>query len=290
MYKNINFGNSAGTYNTRDISIGLKRNEMAAAFFLMMPGPKMIWQFGEQGFDYSINHCPNGTVNNNCRLEPKPIRWDYLQIAERKRLTDAYAGFLKLRAHPLFKNGFFTNRVDYNLSGAFKWLRLTTDTSNILVVGNFDVNAASGQVTFQHAGTWYNYLTGQIFNATGAAQTINLQPGEYSVFVNRNVTNILTPVREVIYEGKKIRLSVAPNPVRQYANIEYEVPESGQVNISIMDGMGRRVSQVFSGFRAKGSYKITLQDDFMLNKAATGIYYLQMEFKNRKLVQKLVLQ
>ena len=290
MYKNLNFGNSAGSYNVRDLNTGLRRNEMAAAFLYMMPGPKMIWQFGEQGYDYSINYCTNGTVNNACRLDPKPIHWDYLQNAARKRLTDVYTGLLKLRSHPLYRTAFLTNRVDYSLAGGFKWLRLTTDTSNILVVGNFDVNAVPGQVTFQNAGTWYNYLTGQTFNATGAAQTINLQPGEYAVYVNRNVTHILTPVREVIYEGKKIRLSVAPNPVRQSANIEYEIPESGQVSISVMDGMGRKVSQLFSGFRAKGVYKIGLQDEFLLNRAAKGVYFLQLEFRSKKLVQKLVLQ
>ncbi len=290
MYKNLNFGNASGSYNVRDLNTGLKRNEMAASFLLMMPGPKMIWQFGEQGYDYSINYCTNGTVNNACRLDPKPIKWDYLQNTARKRLTDVYSGLLKLRAHPLYRTAFLTNRVDYSLSGGFKWLRLTTDTSNLLVVGNFDVNPASGQVTFQNAGTWYNYLTGQTLNATGSAQTISLQPGEYAVYVNRNVTNILTPVREVIYNGKKIRLSVSPNPVRQYANIEYEIPESGQVNISVMDGMGRKVSQLINGFRAKGVYKIILQDEFLLNKAAKGVYFLQLEYKSKKLVQKLVLQ
>ena len=289
MYKNINFGNSAGSYNVRDLNTGLKRNEMAASFFLMMPGPKMIWEFGEQGYDYSINHCTNGTVNNACRLDPKPIRWDYLQNTARKRLTDVYTGLLKLRAHPLYRTAFLTNRVDYSLAGGFKWLRLTTDTSNVLVVGNFDVNAASGQVTFQNAGTWYNYLTGQTFNATGTPQTINLQPGEYAVYVNRNVTHVPTPVREVFYEGKKIRLSVAPNPVRQSANIEYEIPESGHVSISVMDGMGRKVSQLFSGFRAKGIYKMGLLDQSLLHKAK-GVYFLQLEFKSKKLVQKLVLQ
>src|SRR4030095_15681652 len=110
--------------NVRDLNTGLKRNEMAAAFFFAMPGPKMIWQFGEQGYDYSINTCTNGKVNNNCRLDPKPIKWDYLQNTARKRLTDVYTGLLKLRVHPLYRTAFTSNRVDYSLAGGFKWLRL----------------------------------------------------------------------------------------------------------------------------------------------------------------------
>ncbi len=50
-YKNINFGNSSGGYTTKDTSTSLLRNEMCAAFFMSMPGPKMIWEFGELGYD-----------------------------------------------------------------------------------------------------------------------------------------------------------------------------------------------------------------------------------------------
>ena len=75
---------SNGGYNIKNIPTGLKRNEMAAAFWAMTPAPKMMWQFGELGYDYSINTCGNLTVNNNCRTDRKPIKWDYLADANRK--------------------------------------------------------------------------------------------------------------------------------------------------------------------------------------------------------------
>ena len=150
------------------------------------------------GYDYSINHCTNGTVNNACRLDPKPIRWDYLQNISRQRLFDIYSALLKLRFHPLYKNGFLTDRVTHNLAGAFKWLQITTDTSNVCIIGNFDVNTATSTVTFQNAGTWYDYLNGNTFTATGTPQTISLQPGEFHLYLNRNVTNVVTtPVSNI---------------------------------------------------------------------------------------------
>ena len=154
MYKNLNFGNSSGSYNTKDLYTALHRMEMNAAFFFNIPGPKMIWEFGELGYDYSINYCTNGTVNNACRLDPKPIKWEeYQQNISRKRLLEIYSALIKLRFHPLYKNGFLTDRVSHNLAGAFKWLQVTTDTSNICVIGNFDVMTTTGTVTFQNAGT-----------------------------------------------------------------------------------------------------------------------------------------
>ena len=289
MYKNINFGNSSGNYSVKDINVGLRRNEMASAFLYMMPGPKMIWQFGESGYDYSINHCANGTVNNSCRTDPKPIRWDYLQEANRKRLNEVTSGLLKLRAHPLFRNGFVTDRVERNLGGAVKWLKLTTDTSNILVIGNFDVTANSGTVTFQSAGTWYDYLSTNTITTTGVAQTISLAPGEYHIYVNRNITNAITPVTNLIYGGKRIRLNVYPNPIRQQATIEYEIPESGNVNMRLLNSNGQVVTSLHNGFRVKGVYRLPVSQLQGLTKLPGGTYFLQMEFGQRKLVQKLII-
>ncbi|HEU5164556.1 MAG TPA: hypothetical protein VFU29_03405, partial [Chitinophagaceae bacterium] len=129
-------------------------------------------------------------MNDACRLDPKPIRWDYIQNLSRQRLYDIYSALLKLRFHPLYKNGFLTDRVTQNLTGAFKWLQITTDTSNVCIIGNFDVNTTTNTITFQNAGTWYDYLNGNTFTATGTPQTISLQAGEFHLYLNRNVTNV----------------------------------------------------------------------------------------------------
>src|SRR5690606_13071190 len=86
VYKNLNFGNSSGSYNIKDTTTALKRMELNAAFFLTLPGPKMIWQFGELGYPYSINTCTDLSVNNDCRLANKPIRWDYLNDTRRMKI------------------------------------------------------------------------------------------------------------------------------------------------------------------------------------------------------------
>ena len=109
MYKNKQYGNikKDGTYNIRNIPTGLKRNEMAAAFWAMQPAPKMLWQFGELGYDYSINTCENGTtISNDCRLSPKPIRWDYQNNANRLALYNVYSRLFALRNHAAYLPAF----------------------------------------------------------------------------------------------------------------------------------------------------------------------------------------
>src|SRR6185503_108255 len=121
----------------------------------------------ELGYDYSINTCVDLTVNNNCRLDPKPIKWDYLQNIQRLRLHDIFAALIKLRFHSLYKDVFITNQVERDFTSAIKWLKVSTDSSKLLVVGNFGVTSQTGAVTFQTAGNWYDYLNGGTFNATG---------------------------------------------------------------------------------------------------------------------------
>ncbi|HOP05301.1 MAG TPA: alpha-amylase family glycosyl hydrolase, partial [Tenuifilaceae bacterium] len=63
MYKNLTYGNSSNPeYDVKDLEVALERQKLAGMFFFTIPGPKMIWQFGELGYDYSINHCPDGTL------------------------------------------------------------------------------------------------------------------------------------------------------------------------------------------------------------------------------------
>ena len=200
MWKNEQYGNSSGSYNVKDTATGLNRNAMAAAFWALIPGPKMLWQFEELGYDYSINTCADGiSINNNCRLDTKPIKWNYQQSLNRKSLHDIYSSLLKLRAIPAYLSTFTTGTITYNLSGAFKWIEVNDNSLKLVVMGNFDVVPQTGSVTFQNAGTWYDYLNNTTITATGAAQSFTLQPGEYHVYLN---TNAALPVTLLSFIGK----------------------------------------------------------------------------------------
>lgn len=199
MYKNLQFGNSSGGYNVKTLATALKRMELTGAFLFTQPGPKMIWQFGELGYEYSINFCQNGTINTNCRTDAKPIRWDYLQNADRNKLYRVWAALIRLRSNPLYSNLFTTNNITRDFNGAFKWMKITQGSTHLMVIGNFDVVAQSGSVTFPTAGTWYDFLNGTTIATTGSSQSFNLQPGEYRVFLNQFVA---LPVTITSFNGK----------------------------------------------------------------------------------------
>ncbi len=300
LFKNINFGNnSVPGYNTRDIDVALKRVEMSAAFLLAMPGPKMIWQFGEQGYDYSINHCPDGTVNNNCRTDKKPIRWDYLQQQKRRKLYDTYTDLLKLRHHGLYKDIFIANNVtlDKNLGGGFKWLKIRSavDSSQLILVGNFDVTSQTSQVLFPTAGTWYDYLNKTNFVATGTAQSITLQAGEFHLYLNRNLFNTDTipvvdtiPTIDTTTQPNHFTAKVYPNPANGSSVIEMEIAETGSTQIILINSGGQQTGTLFSGILTRGKHKFSLSGK--INYMAKGIYFVKAQSKNQARVIKIMIQ
>ena len=294
MYKNEQYGNISGAYSAKDTATGLKRNAMAAAFWAMTPGPKMLWEFGELGYDYSINTCVNGTVDatGNCRLDMKPVKWNYYNNANRLALYNVYANLLKLRNTSNYIGTFTTGTINYNLSNAFKTLTVTGDSLNVVVMGNFDVTAQTGTVTFPSSGTWYNYLSTGTHAATGLAESITLQPGEYYVYTNKNVTNsVVTAVNNnPINSLNDLSVHVYPNPIQSSAIIQYTLPESGNVNISVLDLNGRKLSNLINGFKTKGTQSFLLnQNAFRTNAVSNGMYLIEIELNGRKKTEKIII-
>jgi hypothetical protein len=293
MYKNLQFGNSAGSYNIRDLNTALKRIELCAGFFLTAPGPKMIWEFGELGYDFSINRCVDGTINNNCRLDNKPIRWDYKDVIQRKRLYDIFASLNKLRFHSWYKDVFIANNINLtrNLSGAFKTMtiRSATDSSMLCVIGNFDVTAQTGSFTFPSGGTWYDYLNGNTITATGSAQNITLQPGEFHVYLNRNLTNaVITPVSGLNGSGNQLLATVYPNPATTNSVLDMYIPQNGNVLVDLLNNLGQKIKTIFSGTMARGKHSLDISDK--INNVPAGVYLLRIQAANKVLQVKLVKQ
>ncbi|MCW3073414.1 MAG: hypothetical protein JWP69_483 [Flaviaesturariibacter sp.] len=285
--RNITEGLAAGSYNIRDTATALKRMELNAAFFLTIPGPKMIWQFGELGYDYGINYCTNGTYDNGCRTGNKPIRWDYLNDARRKSVHTTYSKLNALRFHPKFAAAFQTGAIERSLSGAFKWIKVTTDSSKLVVVGNFDVTATSGMVTFPTAGTWYDYLNNTTFTAVGGPQSINLAPGEFHIYENRNLGNLATtPVTAIPISGTTLEAKVFPNPAKADFTVELYVPQTAATSFELLTTGGQAIGKVKQSFLVKGKHQVVISR----NGLASGNYYLRIVNKTATKILSVVLQ
>lgn len=191
MFKNLQYGNATTTspvYNVRTLTTALNRMKAIGAVLLTIPGPKMIWQFGELGYDHSINECENGTINNDCRTSPKPIPFEngYSSNPDRMAIYNSWAAINALRQNnPVFDSPTFTitsgnllPRIEINNAA------LAADQlKNVIVVANFDLTAKTVNTNFPIAGTWYNLLDNTTISST--VTTVTLQPGEYKIYGNQ---------------------------------------------------------------------------------------------------------
>ena len=126
-----------------------------AAFFFTVPGPKMIWQFGELGYDVSIDQ--------NGRTGKKPIKWEYFDVAERKQLHNTYAKLIEFRnVNPnLFKPASpapLQWQVSTTNWGNGRFLTLSNSNQHVVVVGNFTNSTGSYTTKFPTTGEWHNYM------------------------------------------------------------------------------------------------------------------------------------
>ena len=258
--------------------------ELAAAFLLTIPGPKMIWQFGELGYDYSRCYLSsNNDESGNCdkKLDPKPIRWDYKNEARRQSVFNVYSQLSKLRSHPWYKGVFQSATIQRDLGSLFKWIKLTTanDTSDLMVIGNFDVIPQTGTVTFPTAGTWYDYFGNFIHTATGAAQGFTLQPGEFHIYTNRNVNNLTTtPVTNVPWNGNTLEAKIYPNPVVNGSySLEIQLPQTGKTSVELYNNVGQYISTVYSGLLTNGTRVLSLPS----LQTSKGVYFLKVISKDK---------
>lgn len=278
MYRNLRNGNQAGGYSTRDTLTALKRMGEAAAFWAMVPGPKMLWQFGELGFPFSINTCTNGTVSENCRLDNKPPVWGYYTDPFKRGLFDVYANLLRLRMNPNFISTFTNKQFIMDFAGAVKSLQINDDSLKVVVVGNFDVSAKTANVNFPATGTWYSYLTKTSINVSGTSSSISLQPGEYHVYLNKDLSN--TIVTSIFNPASNIMtgtFSLYPNPVRTGSRLKYELKKAGEVFIEIQDLTGTKITRVFNGIKPSGKHELVL-DQSIIQKlnGKTGPFLLSI--------------
>ncbi|MBP6230987.1 MAG: T9SS type A sorting domain-containing protein, partial [Paludibacteraceae bacterium] len=167
----------------------LKTNEQArlgrvpllTAFVALIPGPKMLWQFQEMGYDYSIEE--------NGRTGKKPIPWTAFQASQDKQ--DAYEAASKIVSlrtnYPqVFSEANVTVQATTSFWSNGRRIVAEHPDMNVIAVGNFDAAATITAVPgFTKTGLWYELLTGNIMDVKNLNKAISLAPGELVLYTDR---------------------------------------------------------------------------------------------------------
>lgn len=289
MFKNLEYGNSSGSYSIKVLGTALNRIKLAAAFFFTLPGPKMIWQFGELGYDYSINY--------NGRLGNKPIRWDYYQDQDRRNLYETYSELIKLRE----ENDVFTSpnsQVSLAVGGSNKRINISHDSMNVTIVGNFGVTTADINPAFQRTGVWYDYFYGDSLTVTDTGQLISLNPGQFHIFTDKK---LVSPGSGIIDQVENFASQAPvsfqlyqnyPNPFNSTTTIQYSLhdPQPAFTKVQIFNIRGQLIKTLVEKKQAAGVYQVEWDGtDKNHVPVSSGVYLYSIKSGANSNLKKLML-
>ncbi|MEX0720773.1 MAG: T9SS type A sorting domain-containing protein [Balneolaceae bacterium] len=76
-----------------------------------------------------------------------------------------------------------------------------------------------------------------------------------------------------------------PNPFNPSTNIEFSIPQSGHVSLSVYDVIGKEVALLVDGSRSSGAHNVT----FNAENLPSGIYYYRLETEAGNVVKSMTL-
>ena len=245
----------------------------------------MIWQFGELGYDYSIDY--------NGRVGEKPIRWDYLDEPNRKDLYELYSKLLKLRnENEVFRSPQTSVELSLNNSNGLKRIGLTHSSLTAIIIGNFGLVTQKIKPNFYYSGLWYDYLSGQTFNISDTNKDFELTPGQFKIFTNKKLSNELD-----IYNTENpaitLKLSLSqnfPNPFNPTTMINYSIPKNEigideKVTIKLYNIIGEEVAVLVDEIRSSGEYQISFNGTDLNN----GLYFYTLTYGDKVMTKKMLL-
>ena len=157
----------------------LQRAKTAAIVFFAYPGPKLIWQFGEFGYDVDINL--------NGRTGVKPAKWEYLEQKERRELFEVYAQMIRLKVfNEAFSNGDFSEQSD----GLIKKIIINHPEMNTRIMANFGLKAVTIKSNLE-TGQWYDFFGEKEIRVVKRNMEIKLNEGECYLFTSKRMNKYI---------------------------------------------------------------------------------------------------
>ena len=271
MYKNLQFGNSTNSsHDVKNLNIALSRMSALGAVSLTVPGPKMIWHFGDLGMQNSIFTCNNGTVNEpggtdgDCKLDTKPQpQWseNWLANSNRNKIYNDWSriNYLKIN-EAVFEGDYTINSGNLTPTILIKDDALpSTQLKDVVILANFDVNSQNITPNFPYTGDWYDLMdaTGSTFiNVTSVTNPITVAAGQFKMYGNK------APTLSVENEELSLSFKIYPNPVNNSFNINKNANE-----LRIYDLTGKLVKTFKGEFTQNKSFDISeLNDSIYLVK------------------------
>ena len=271
MYKNLEFGNTSNaSHNVQNLNTALSRMSALGAVTMTIPGPKMIWHFGDLGMENSIFTCNDGSINlpggtdGDCKLDTKPQpQWtnNWLNDPARSQIYNDWARLHELKIdEDVFEGDYAINSgntltpriyvFDNNLPAS--------SLKNVVVLANFDVTARNITPDFPYTGQWFDLMdeTGSTsINVNNTSATINIPAGEFRIYGN-------APSTLSNNQFNKKEITLYPNPTSNAFKLSVNAK-----TVKIYNTLGKEVKS----FEAVNAHQI-----LNISELKTGLFFVQI--------------
>lgn len=228
LYSAFTFGNGSGAFPVNgNLTNTIKRMSAIGAISLLIPGPKMIWHFGDLAHTGSIFTCNNGSVNTDydttggdCKLDTKPQpQWtnNWLADTNRSVVYNNWAKMIDLKKNnSVFNANYAISAPGGNNSNVRQRIYLFGGTgalTNVVILANFSVANLDIVADFPFAGTWYNLMDNSTLSVTNTAMNINIESGGFRIYGNQ------TALSSIDF-NPLVGAGLYPNPSSTYFSID----------------------------------------------------------------------
>ena len=284
MYNNLQYGASNGSYDVTTLSTALERMPALGAISLTIPGPKMLWHFGELGMENSIFTCNNGTFNESggndgdCKLDTKPQpQWtsNWPSDTTRNEIYTTWSRLNALKINEAVFEGSYSINSGTLTPKIYIWddSIATTELKNIVIISNFDLSNQNVVPNFPYTGIWYDLMDtsgATSITVSNTTDPISLAPGEFKIFGNMPAASLST--NDLIAENT---IEIYPNPAHDYFKLNQPSEQ-----VIVYDLIGK-VTQTF-----KGNY--SSESHFDVSNLETGIYLVHIQSERGTTTRKLL--
>nr|MBS9767902.1 lamin tail domain-containing protein [Flavobacteriaceae bacterium] len=289
----------------------INRLKLVATFNMLLPGPRMVWQFGELGYDKSIDE--------NGRTGKKTNAWDlnYDKDAERQQLYRLYSLIFKLRndykfypteSEPQYDN--IGSTTDWKRKMRF-WAPVPSNptlkkTVQIIPVGNFDTEN-NATITPEYdpnlTGKWFKYngdpaVDGTPYQVNSVSDTYDLKTND-PVYILTNADLIppkITPITKKVQTGVNT-CYIVPDTSFDFVKDTYsqtENPPAGKASdndevylyYTSINGVEVTEKTTFSGMEVTGAKSLQGKE---LQQGKNTIHWVAMDnFGNKTEVDQII--
>jgi PKD repeat protein len=185
------------------------------------------------------------------------------------------------------------NNVTYSFSSNTDFLSLKVNLSNL---GTYPINNTDLEIEISGKGTILEKWTGTISSGSNLDYPISSSfetGGEIpdAICVRalnpNNQTDINSANNEYCITVNKFQLlNISPNPTASNINLDYIIPNNGEVLIDLHDMTGKKIANLFSGNLEKG----LIRQSFNLSIYSTGIHFITITYQGSSIKEKILMK